>query len=79
MPKIQWERLSREKWSHLRDRAKERARSRSRICSLWRSEKPKIPMSLTAIGTRISGQAVRHRQVSQHVSGGGQAAYGKAL
>lgn len=24
MPKIQWERLPREKWFHLRDRAKER-------------------------------------------------------
>jgi hypothetical protein len=24
MPKIQWERLPREKWSHLRDRAEER-------------------------------------------------------
>jgi hypothetical protein len=24
MPKIQWERLPRERWAHLRDRAKER-------------------------------------------------------
>ena len=53
MPKIQWERLRREKWSHLRERAKERQISKV-ICSNWRSGNRKIPMCRMASGIKIS-------------------------
>jgi len=54
MPKIQWERLPREKWAHLRDRAKERKVS-ERDCSNWPSGRPKIPMCRMENGIRTSG------------------------
>ena len=41
MPKIQLERLPREKWAHLRDRAKEREISREDLFALaeWKAER----------------------------------------
>ena len=45
MPKIQWERLPREKWAHLRDRAKERQISLEDLFALaeWKAEDPDVP------------------------------------
>ncbi len=53
MPKIQWERLPREKWSHLRERAKERQISEEDLFELAEWNR-KIPMCRMATGTRIS-------------------------
>ena len=45
MPKIQWERLPREKWLHLRDRAKERMISENDLFALaeWKAQDPDVP------------------------------------
>ena len=45
MPKIQWERLPREKWAHLRDRAKERRVSEGDLFELaeWKALDPNVP------------------------------------
>jgi len=45
MPKIQWENLPREKWAHLRDRAKERKVSMEDLFELgnWKSQDPDVP------------------------------------
>ena len=45
MPKIQWERLSRKKWAHLRDRAKERKISETNLFELaeWKAQDPDVP------------------------------------
>lgn len=45
MPKIQWEHLPREKWAHLRDRAKERQISQDDLFALanWKGEDPDVP------------------------------------
>jgi hypothetical protein len=45
MPKIQWEQLPREKWSHLRERAKERKISAAELFALaeWKAEDPDVP------------------------------------
>jgi hypothetical protein len=45
MPKIQWERLPREKWAHLRDRAKESQISPQDLFALseWKAEDPDVP------------------------------------
>ncbi len=45
MPKIQWERLPREKWAHLRDRAKERRISEEDLFELaeWKAQDPEVP------------------------------------
>lgn len=45
MPRIQWERLPREKWSHLRDRAKERLISEGDLFKLaeWKAPDPEVP------------------------------------
>ena len=45
MPKIQWERLPREKWSHLRERAKERQISEQDLFDLaeWKMQDPDVP------------------------------------
>jgi len=45
MPKIQWERLPREKWAHLRDRAKQREISQHDLFALakWKAEDPDVP------------------------------------
>src|ERR1035437_3897333 len=45
MPKIQWERLPREKWAHLRDRAKERQISEEDLFELaeWKAQDPDVP------------------------------------
>jgi hypothetical protein len=45
MPKIQWERLPREKWAHLRDRAKDRQISEKDLFELasWKSQDPDVP------------------------------------
>jgi hypothetical protein len=45
MPKIQWERLPREKWAHLRDRAKERRISEEDLFELaeWKAQDPDVP------------------------------------
>jgi len=42
MPKIQWERLPREKWSHLRERAMERQISEKDLFALaeWKMQDP---------------------------------------
>ena len=45
MPKIQWERLPREKWAHLRDRARERRVSEDDLFELaeWKAQDPDVP------------------------------------
>jgi hypothetical protein len=45
MPKIRWERLPREKWAHLRDRAKERRISEQDLFELaeWKATDPDVP------------------------------------
>jgi hypothetical protein len=45
MPKIQWERLPREKWAHLRDRARERQISEEDLFDLaeWKAQDPDVP------------------------------------
>lgn len=45
MPKIQWERLPREKWAHLRDRARERLVSEHDLFELaaWKAQDPDVP------------------------------------
>jgi hypothetical protein len=43
VPKIQWDRLPREKWAHLRDRAKERQISQSDLFELWKAQDPDVP------------------------------------
>ena len=45
MPRIQWERLPKEKWQHLRDRAKERKISEADLFALaeWKVEDPDVP------------------------------------
>ena len=45
MPKIQWERLPREKWAHSRERAKERQVSEEDLFELaaWKSQDPDVP------------------------------------
>jgi hypothetical protein len=45
VPKIHWERLPREKWAHLRDRAKERQISSDDLfaLALWKAEDPDVP------------------------------------
>ena len=45
MPKIQWERLPRGKWEHLRDRAKERKVSEADLFELaeWKASDPEVP------------------------------------
>ncbi len=46
MPKIQWgENLPREKWAHLRDRAKERQVSMEDLFEVanWKSQDPDVP------------------------------------
>jgi hypothetical protein len=45
MPKIQWENLPREKWEHLRDRAKERKVSMEDLFDLanWKAQDPDVP------------------------------------
>jgi hypothetical protein len=45
MPKIQWEGLPREKWAHLRERAKERKISQADLFELaeWKAQDPEVP------------------------------------
>jgi transposase InsO family protein len=45
MPKIQWERLPREKWAHLRRRATERKISQDDLFALaeWKALVPDVP------------------------------------
>src|ERR1039458_9260826 len=45
MPKIQWERLPREKWAHLRDRARERRVSQDDLFepAEWKAQDPDVP------------------------------------
>jgi hypothetical protein len=45
MPKIQWEQLPREKWFHLRVRAKEREISQDDLFALaeWKATDPDVP------------------------------------
>lgn len=45
MPKIQWERLPRQKWAHLRERAKERQISEEDLFELaeWKAQNPDVP------------------------------------
>ena len=45
MPKIQWQHLPREKWAHLRDRAKDRQISEQDLFRLaqWQAEDPEVP------------------------------------
>jgi hypothetical protein len=45
MPRIQWERLPREKWAHLRDRARERRVSQDDLFELaeWKAQDPDVP------------------------------------
>lgn len=45
MPKLQWEQLPRERWEHLRDRAKERKVSWEDLLALadWKAQDPDVP------------------------------------
>jgi hypothetical protein len=45
MPKIQWEKLPRAKWQHLRQRAQERQISADDLYTLseWKSRDPDVP------------------------------------
>jgi hypothetical protein len=45
MPKIQWDNLPKEKWTHLRERAKERKISMEDLFELaeWKSQDPDVP------------------------------------
>ncbi|MGA7240733.1 MAG: hypothetical protein WBY44_33925 [Bryobacteraceae bacterium] len=45
MPKIQWDRLPKERWAHLRDRAKERKISQDDLFDLaeWKAQDPDVP------------------------------------
>ena len=45
MPKIQWDNLPREKWAHLRERAKERQISQTDLFELaeWKNLDPDVP------------------------------------
>jgi len=45
MPRIQWERLPREKWTHLRDRARDRQVSMEDLFELaeWKAQDPDVP------------------------------------
>ena len=45
MPKIQWERLPRERWAHLRQRAVERKISEADLFALaeWKRQDPDVP------------------------------------
>ena len=45
MPKIQWERLPRDKWAHLRERAQERKISEQDLFELaeWKAQDPDVP------------------------------------
>jgi hypothetical protein len=45
MPKIQWERLPRDKWAHLRNRARERSVSEDDLFELaeWKAQDPGVP------------------------------------
>ena len=45
MPRIQWEKLPRERWQHLRERAAERRISEEDLYALlqWKEEDPDVP------------------------------------
>lgn len=45
MPKIQWEQLPREKWAHLRERARQRLISQEDLFALaeWKAQDPDAP------------------------------------
>ena len=45
MPKIEWDRLPPEKWSHLRDRVRERKISEDDLFKLaeWKAQEPEAP------------------------------------
>ena len=45
MPKIRWDRLPREKWAHLRERARDRQISQEDLLALaeWKAEDPDVP------------------------------------
>lgn len=45
MPKIQWERLPRAKWAHLRERARQRLISQEDLFALaeWKAQDPDAP------------------------------------
>jgi len=45
MPKIQWDRLPREKWAHLRERARERQITQDDLFELaeWKAQDPDVP------------------------------------
>ena len=45
MPKLRWERLPREKWAHLRERAQERQISEQDLFKLaqWKAQGPDVP------------------------------------
>jgi hypothetical protein len=55
MPKIQWERLPREKWTHLRDRARERKISEEDLFDLaeWKAQDPDVPDALDPQQRRV--------------------------
>ena len=45
MPKIQWEQLPKERWAHLRERARERMISGEDLFALaeWKAQDPDVP------------------------------------
>lgn len=71
MPKVQWERLPREKWVHLRDRAKQRAISEDDLFDLaeWKAQDPDVPDGdwYKDFGTF---KIVRYRPIPKHVLAG---------
>jgi hypothetical protein len=60
MPKIHWDRLPREKWAHLRDRAKERRISGEDLFRLaeWKAQDPDVPVRYPSTFL-LAGQAAR--------------------
>jgi hypothetical protein len=65
MPKIQWERLPREKWAHLRDRAKERQISEEDLFELaeWKAHDPDVPDGDWFKDFGLAGQAARGKRL----------------
>src|ERR1035437_5721601 len=72
MPKIQWERLPREKWAHLRERAKERHISEVDLFELaeWKAQDSRRARRQLVQGFR-NVQALWHSRASEPVSPAG--------
>lgn len=71
MPKIQWDRLPRAKWTHLRDRAKEREISEGDLFDLaeWKAQDHRCARRRLVQRLR-NVQTVWHRQILKYVPAG---------